>query len=433
MDTVTAVRAAVGHLPQEHDALSFFFYQHIDVVHARQQVGELSKFMVVRRKQGARADAVMQILDHRPRQAHAVVGAGPPPYLVEDDQAAVGRVVQNVGDLLHLHQECAAPCGNVVGGADSGEDTVDEPDARGGGGDKRPNVRQQGDERRLAQVGRLAGHVRAGDDQHSPLGPRHEQVVGHVPLAAQHTLDDRVPAGADVQHRFVGDLRPCVTACRGDLRQGGQDVDVGDGVGRAQQRPGVGSHAVPDIAKKRVFKLGDALFGPQDRRFALFHRFSNEPLCTDQRLLADVVSGHPVQIGLADFDVVSKDFIEADFQGFDPGAGPFIGFQAGDPGLAVSGGMPERVQFRAVAIANHAALLDDEGRLTDDGRVDERGHVFVRANLSPQALELTGCAVKSLGEFGEPAQRAGQGNEVSRVSRSVADPPDQALQIGHRS
>src|SRR5207244_9502770 len=97
------------------------------------------------------------------------------------------------------------------------------------------------------------------------------------------------------------------------------------------------------------------------------------------------------------------------------------------------GGMPERVRRPAVAIENHAALLDDEGRLTDDGRVDEGGDVFVRADLSPQALELPGCAVKGLGEFGEPAQRAGQGNEVSRVRRSVADPPDQALQIGYRS
>ena len=433
MDAVAAVRPAVGHRAQEDDVLALFFHQDVDVVYARQDVGQFGELVVVRGKQGPRADPVVQILDHGPRQAHAVVGAGPPPYLIEDNETPAGRVVQDIGDLLHLHQECAASCGDIVSGADSGEDAVHKPYARAGGGNERSDVRQQRDQRRLAQIGRFTGHVRTGDDQHGPVGGGHVQVVGHVPLAAEHAFDHRVPSGADVQDRGIRDFWLHVPVHGGDLRQGGQDVDVGNSIRGTQQRGGVGRDAVPDLAKQGVLELGDPLLGPQDGRLPFLHRFGDEPLCPDQCLLPDVVRGSPVQIGLTDLNVVPKHFVEPNLQGFDPGARPFVGFQAGNPGLAVRGGMPERIQLRTVAITNHAALLDGEGRLADNSRINEADHVVVRADLLPQALQLAWRTVESPDEIWEFAQRPGQRNKVARIGRSMADPADQALQVGYCS
>src|SRR2546425_274861 len=101
-----------------------------------------------------------------PQRGFGCCGPGPclppagPPYLIEDNETPAGGVVQDIGDLLHLHQERAASCGDIVGGADAREDAVHEPHARAGGGNKRPDARQQRDQRRLAQIGRFTGHVR---------------------------------------------------------------------------------------------------------------------------------------------------------------------------------------------------------------------------------------------------------------------------------
>ena len=88
--------------------------------------------MVVRGEErlGAQPRVVVDVLDHRPGDRQAVVGAGAAPDLVQDQQAARRGVVQDVGRLDHLHHEGGLPGVDLVLRADAGEDAVDQPDAR---------------------------------------------------------------------------------------------------------------------------------------------------------------------------------------------------------------------------------------------------------------------------------------------------------------
>ena len=85
--------------------------------------------------------------------ASAVVGAGAAADLVEDDQAARRRVVQDVRRLHHLDHERALARGQVVLRADAGEDAVDQADARRLRRDEGADLRQQRDQRDLPEIG----------------------------------------------------------------------------------------------------------------------------------------------------------------------------------------------------------------------------------------------------------------------------------------
>src|ERR1022692_828274 len=74
----------------------------------------------------------MQVLDHRPGDAQPVICRCPAPYLIEDDERAVGGVVQDVGRLIHLDHERRVPPRQVVAGADAREDPVHNAKPAGG-------------------------------------------------------------------------------------------------------------------------------------------------------------------------------------------------------------------------------------------------------------------------------------------------------------
>ena len=93
----------------------------------RRQLGE---FVVVRREQRPAADAVVQVLRDAPGQRHAVVGAGAPADLVEDDEAQRRGVVEDVRRLGHLHHERALRPAQVVARADAREDAIRQADRR---------------------------------------------------------------------------------------------------------------------------------------------------------------------------------------------------------------------------------------------------------------------------------------------------------------
>ena len=89
----------------------------------------------------------------------------PRPISSRIDQAAVGRVVEDVGRLGHLDHERRLPGVQLVARADAGEEAVGQADRRALGRHVAADLRQQRDQRDLADVGALAGHVRAGDER----------------------------------------------------------------------------------------------------------------------------------------------------------------------------------------------------------------------------------------------------------------------------
>src|SRR5690606_5216483 len=98
-----------------------------DAVHAR-FAGQRGQLEVVGGEQGPAAVDHGQVAGHRVGQGQAVVGGGAAADLVHQHQRLRGGVVEDVAGLGHLHHEGGLAAGQVVAGADAGEDAVDRAD-----------------------------------------------------------------------------------------------------------------------------------------------------------------------------------------------------------------------------------------------------------------------------------------------------------------
>ena len=232
MDAVAFVGAAFDDLPEEDDLVVPLADGDVVVAQARHPRGEFGQLVVVRSEEGLRTDLVVEVLDDAPREREAVEGARAAPNLIEDDEAAGGGVVEDVRRLAHLHHERALPPREVVARADAGKDAVHEIHARGRGGEEAAGVREQSEQRDLADVSGFARHVWAGDqgDLRRRSGRRPAcryggklGVIRHEALLGQRLVEDGVARVAEQQLPGVGDFRPRV-------------VEVTRGLGEARER-----------------------------------------------------------------------------------------------------------------------------------------------------------------------------------------------------
>ena len=137
----------------------------VNIFYAGEQVGQFGEFVIVGGKESARASVRLQMFDDGPGDGEAVEGGGAAADFVEQHQALRRGEIQNRGDFAHFHQKGGAAAREIVGGADAREDAIGDGQARLFGGNERADLRQQHDERGLAQVGGFAAHVGAGDEQ----------------------------------------------------------------------------------------------------------------------------------------------------------------------------------------------------------------------------------------------------------------------------
>ena len=135
--------------------------------------------MIVRGEERLGARVGVNVFDRRPGDRQPVIGRGAAADLVEQDQRARRRRVEDGRRLRHLDHESRAAARQVVGGADAGEDAVHQPEPRRTCGTKRSHLRHQHDQRGLPQIGRLAAHVRPGDQQDGMRRAVQIKIVGH--------------------------------------------------------------------------------------------------------------------------------------------------------------------------------------------------------------------------------------------------------------
>src|SRR5579875_4193445 len=81
-------------------------------------------------KEGSGADALANLLDHCPGDRQSIERAGPATDLIQDDQAARGRVAEDAGRLHHLYQEGTCASGDIVLSTDTREDATDQASSR---------------------------------------------------------------------------------------------------------------------------------------------------------------------------------------------------------------------------------------------------------------------------------------------------------------
>src|SRR6202030_2093712 len=105
----------------------------------------------------------------------------------------------------------------------------------------------------------------------------------------------------------------------------------------------------------------NALVGGEDFAFVFFQLRGSEALRVDQRLLALVIVGREVQVGLGNFDVVAENVIEANLQRSDVGALALALFHGGDDLLAVLAEIAQLVELGGKAAAGAAGIGGEGG------------------------------------------------------------------------
>ena len=152
----------------------------------------------------ASARVFLQMLDDSPGDAESVERRSAAADFVEQDQARRRGVIEDAGDFAHFDEERRTAAREIVGGADAREDAVDDREFCLPRGDEAAGLRHQRDQCGLAQVGGLAAHVRAGDQQKLLRLLIEVEIVGNEALAAlaQQFFDDRMSTADDEQ--FTG-------------------------------------------------------------------------------------------------------------------------------------------------------------------------------------------------------------------------------------
>jgi hypothetical protein len=70
-----------------------------------------------------------------------------------------------------------------------------------------------------------------------------------------------------------------------------------------------------------------------------------------------VIVGNFGELGSGDFDEISKDVVELDFQGIDPRSLAFIFLKSGDPIFSAAGCGAEFIELRIITVADDVAVF----------------------------------------------------------------------------
>ncbi len=153
LNAVALVRSAGNDLAQENDLFVPFAHRDVEITNAAPLLGELRQLVVVGGEKGARPDLVVQEFRHAPRDREPVESRCSATDFVQDDEAALGCVVHDIGRLVHFDHEGRLAARKIITRPDPGEDAIDQADLCAGCRDEAADLRQQDDQRDLADVG----------------------------------------------------------------------------------------------------------------------------------------------------------------------------------------------------------------------------------------------------------------------------------------
>src|SRR5260221_8855725 len=105
LDAITLTGRTRRDLPEKDDANVPRANRHIVVLYAGTNRLEVGHFMIVGREERTRANDVVQMLCHTPSNRKTVKSRCPTADLIQDHQAAIGRIVDDVCSFIHFHHE----------------------------------------------------------------------------------------------------------------------------------------------------------------------------------------------------------------------------------------------------------------------------------------------------------------------------------------
>ena len=344
----------------------------MDVLHTREQIGKFGQFMVVRGEEGSRASVRLQIFDHGPGDREAVEGGRAAADFVEQHQAMRRGQIQYGGDLAHFDEKSGAAAGQIIGGPDAREDAIGDRQPRLLGGHKRAHLRQQDDQRRLAQVGGLAAHIRPCDQEDLVTGGVEVQRVGNKALALlfQKMFDDGMSAAEDEHLAAIGEFGPDVAPRGGQHGERGQHVQLRDGGRGAAQTRRLPGHPGAHLGEEPPFDFADTLVGGENFALVFLEFGRGEALGIYESLLALEIGRNKVQVGLGNFDIKTEDLVITNLQRADAGALALAFFHGRDHLPAALAEIAQAVEFRIESPANDPGIRCQCGRIFGNGSVE---------------------------------------------------------------
>ena len=301
--------------------------------------------------------------------------------------------------------------------------------------DEGARLRHDADQRGLPQVGRLAAHVRSGEDHELRARPIQQDVVRDERFTGGGgaPLDDRV---AGVEHRHlvaVVHVRLRVVVDRRRFGERGEGIERGHRpCGRLDPRRLDGNGGAQLIEQLQL-ALDDPLVRAEDPLLVFLERGRDVTLAAGNRLLPMVIWRDRVEVRLRDLDVVAEDAVVPHLQRRDPGSRALSLLHLRDDLLAGSARRPKLVERSVEAVADVTALARERRRLVDERSVDAVPHVGELVELGDQAADERRLALgQHRLDAGDGGNRILQGDVVARAGRAEHDTRDQPLQVLNR-
>ena len=169
-------------------------------------------------------------------------------------------------------------------------------------------------------------------------------VVRHEQLVLQEFFNNRMAAVLDLHGLLRIQARPYIVVVMGGAGQAVQAVDAGNGPGGLLHFPDMALYVPAELAEKLVFQLQHPFLRRQHLDFKLLQRRRDIPFGVDQRLLAHVIIGNRLCIGVGNFKVIAE-YLRIAYFHLDARLFFFLLFQLLQIGLAVGGNRADFVEL----------------------------------------------------------------------------------------
>ena len=284
-------------------------------------------------------------------------------------------VVQDVRRFGHLDHEGTLAARQLVAGSDTREDAIGDADFGFLGRDKTADLRHQRDQRHLADVGALAGHVRAGDQQDRTIFVAAPRIIGDKRAFRFDDIQHRMPSVHDVQHGAVHNLRAAIATLAGEFGQRQPACRPepirppwpATGVRRVDQ--------VPQLTEQVVFQVLGFLVRRENLFFVLLQFGRDVTLRILERLFANEVVRDFVAMDVGHLDVIAEDPVVTNLQAGNPGVLDLVRLISGNPLFTALRQSAQFIQGRMKTLPNETAFAQRQRALLDQGRLQLRSHV----------------------------------------------------------
>ena len=342
-------------------------------------------------------------------------------------------MVEDVRGFRHLDHEGRHAGADVVVRAHAREDPVGQSDHRSLRGHEAAALREEDDHGGLAQVRRLARHVRPGGDDDLSAFRIEVEIVGDEHARREAPLHQRVATRLDAELHSGVDLRAPPVVVRSSDRQADQRVHHAQGAAAPAQSRCRGCDRGAEVVQDLELASRDPLLGAEHDRFLFLQLGGDVALATGQCLLAGVLIRQAHRVGVADLDVVTEDLVESDLERADACPPTLRRLELCDPLPRAARGVGDRIEVGVVTGADRTALPSGRRRVIDQGSRQCSRQLRRRVHLTRQlSRHQGGAAAERFLDGGDRLERPAERYQLPGGGVTLRGSRDKALEVAHR-